>query len=195
MASVRRRISSRGAHRVRDRETGSSSEKPSSSAGTAYIDTELIPCLLTTVIDFQMQTRTCHATLFDIFRFTSPSNAELLRIWRRSFRISRTTTEKRTHGWRFSFAVTSCGLGWVCFVHWSGWTRRNEIEDLADLQQWTVTSNFKRDFEGQVRYRAEGRTYGLGLAVYSSLIMRLGVETVKPDIDFVSSWKRQLDER
>ena len=62
-----------------------------------------------------------------------------------------------------------------------GWMRRNEFEDLADLQMWAGPSDFKRDFEGQVRYRAEGRTYGLGLAVYSSLIMRLGIESVKPD--------------
>jgi hypothetical protein len=42
------------------------------------------------------------------------------------------------------------------------------------LKQWARTSTFKDDFEGRVK--------GLGPAVYQWLIMRQGVDTVKPDV-------------
>ncbi len=41
------------------------------------------------------------------------------------------------------------------------------------LRAWAQTSDFKRDFEGRIK--------GLGRAVYQWLVMRQGVETVKPD--------------
>jgi hypothetical protein len=49
------------------------------------------------------------------------------------------------------------------------------------LRRWAESSNFTRDFKGRIQYRAGDRTYGLGLAVYNSLIMRLGIEAIKPD--------------
>ncbi len=42
------------------------------------------------------------------------------------------------------------------------------------LKQWALTSTFKNDFEGRVK--------GLGPAVYQWLVMRQGVDTVKPDV-------------
>jgi hypothetical protein len=42
------------------------------------------------------------------------------------------------------------------------------------LRAWAQGSEFTRDFEGQVKH--------LGLAAYKWLTMRLGVETVKPDV-------------
>jgi hypothetical protein len=56
------------------------------------------------------------------------------------------------------------------------------VVDLDDLRAWAELSEFRRDFEGRVRYVADGRVYGLGPAVFNWLVMRLGVETVKPDV-------------
>lgn len=66
------------------------------------------------------------------------------------------------------------------------WTRAQQLRGLARyfrsigvvdqerLKQWALASTFKDDFEGRVK--------GLGPAVYQWLVMRLGVDTVKPDV-------------
>lgn len=66
------------------------------------------------------------------------------------------------------------------------WTRAQQLRDLArffesigvvdqvQLRQWAHRSSFKNDFEGRVK--------GLGPAVYQWLVMRQGVDTVKPDV-------------
>jgi hypothetical protein len=66
------------------------------------------------------------------------------------------------------------------------WTRAHQLRDLVNyfesvgatdqpsLHAWANQSDFKRDFEGRVR--------GLGPAVYQWLVMRQGVDTIKPDV-------------
>jgi hypothetical protein len=66
------------------------------------------------------------------------------------------------------------------------WTRAQQLRDLVvffrragvvdqpTLKEWAFNSSFKNDFEGEVK--------GLGHAVYNWLIMRQGVDTVKPDV-------------
>jgi hypothetical protein len=66
------------------------------------------------------------------------------------------------------------------------WTRAQQLRDLVRyfrsigvtdqdrLRQWAISSDFKRDFAGRVK--------GLGPAVYQWLVMRQGVDTVKPDV-------------
>ena len=66
------------------------------------------------------------------------------------------------------------------------WTRAQQLRDLTSffrkvgvvdqesLRAWTSRSTFKGDFEGKVK--------GLGIAVYQWLVMRQGVDTVKPDV-------------
>jgi hypothetical protein len=61
------------------------------------------------------------------------------------------------------------------------WVRSLGIKDLVGLKRWAEISNFVQDFQGQIQYRTGDRTYGLGLAVYNSLMMRLGIEAIKPD--------------
>ena len=48
------------------------------------------------------------------------------------------------------------------------------VLDKESLRAWARTSEFRRDFEGRVK--------GLGRTVYQSLVMRQGVDTVKPDV-------------
>ncbi len=57
-----------------------------------------------------------------------------------------------------------------------------KITDEVSLKRWAEKSCFKRDFEGRVP--------GLAFAVYKWLVMRAGVQTIKPDThlrNFVSS--------
>jgi hypothetical protein len=66
------------------------------------------------------------------------------------------------------------------------WTRGQQLRELArffrgigvldqeQLRQWAHRSSFKADFEGRVK--------GLGPTVYQWLVMRQGVDTVKPDV-------------
>lgn len=66
------------------------------------------------------------------------------------------------------------------------WTRAQQLRGLAryfrsigvvdqeSLKAWAHKSEFRRDFEGRVK--------GLGPAVYQWLVMRQGVDTVKPDV-------------
>jgi hypothetical protein len=66
------------------------------------------------------------------------------------------------------------------------WTRAGRLRLLAafltgehlrtqdDLRAWAERSDYQQDFAGRVP--------GLGPAAYQSLLMRLGVDTVKPDV-------------
>ena len=56
------------------------------------------------------------------------------------------------------------------------------VVDADSLKKWATKANFKSDFQGKIK--------GLGPAVFQWLIMRAGVETIKPDVhivNFVSS--------
>jgi hypothetical protein len=73
-----------------------------------------------------------------------------------------------------------------CLWGYNLWTRAKQLRDLTayfrrigvidqqSLKRWAKGSDFKRDFEGRVK--------GLGIAVYHWLVMRQGVDTVKPDV-------------
>jgi hypothetical protein len=52
------------------------------------------------------------------------------------------------------------------------------IVDLDALRVWATKADFNRDFRGRVK--------GLGPAVFQWLVMRAGVETVKPDVHVMS---------
>jgi len=51
--------------------------------------------------------------------------------------------------------------------------RARDVADLTALRRWAVRST-QEDFVGRIK--------GLGPAVYRSLVMRLGVDTIKPDV-------------
>jgi hypothetical protein len=137
-----------------------------------YLATELVPTLLETVIDYQQQTttvaramsyfRTHHAgqirTFEDLeaavahFPDDPDGNAELALFL-----------------WGYRFWTRAQQLrGLVAYFGSLGITR------LEELQDWARTSTFDTDFKGKVK--------GLGIAVYHALLMRLGVDTVKPDV-------------
>ncbi len=57
----------------------------------------------------------------------------------------------------------------------------SEVRDQEALKAWAQGSEFKRDFAGQVK--------GLGPAVYNWLVMRQGVETIKPDVHILGFFR------
>ena len=66
------------------------------------------------------------------------------------------------------------------------WNRAHQLRELLAyfesigvtsqeaLRKWAESSNFDSDFKGRIR--------GLGFVVYQWLVMRQGVETIKPDV-------------
>jgi hypothetical protein len=54
------------------------------------------------------------------------------------------------------------------------WARETGLTDQDHLRRWAHQSEFERDFRGRVK--------GLNIAAYCWLVMRLGVDTVKPDV-------------
>jgi len=69
------------------------------------------------------------------------------------------------------------------------------VTDQASLRTWAHQSDFKRDFEGQVRIRARGRIHGLGLAVYNWLVMRQRIPSIKPDVHITRFFERAVGRR
>jgi hypothetical protein len=51
------------------------------------------------------------------------------------------------------------------------------VTSQEELSQWAAESNFQECFKGKIP--------GMGYAIYQWLIMRQGVETVKPDVHLV----------
>jgi len=60
------------------------------------------------------------------------------------------------------------------------------VMDQQGLENWARESSFDRDFKGRVK--------GLAFAVYKWLVMRQGVETIKPDVH-VRNFLRQITGR
>ena len=56
----------------------------------------------------------------------------------------------------------------------AGYFREIGVVDESTLAAWAHRSSFEEDFQGRVK--------GLGRAVFESLLMRQGVDTVKPDV-------------
>jgi hypothetical protein len=65
------------------------------------------------------------------------------------------------------------------------------VRDQDSLRRWAEESDFERSFRGRIK--------GLSYAVYKWLVMRLGVETIKPDIHVMTYVKkcvgRDVDDR
>jgi hypothetical protein len=54
------------------------------------------------------------------------------------------------------------------------WVREQGLTNQQELRDWAHTSDFRRDFSGKVKR--------LGISAYCWIVMRLGVDTVKPDV-------------
>jgi hypothetical protein len=65
--------------------------------------------------------------------------------------------------------------------------RATNVTTQEALRDWAANSQFDRDFKGRIK--------GMDLAIYNWLIMRQGVETVKPDVHLHRFVERALEHR
>jgi hypothetical protein len=76
--------------------------------------------------------------------------------------------EAARHVWGYSYGQRLRALRGL-----AEWANDMGLTDQEHLRAWAHSSDYSRDFAGRVK--------GLGFAAYCWLIMRLGVDTVKPD--------------
>lgn len=137
-----------------------------------YVETDFVMNLLETVLDYMLQTPVVVKALqhFRDNRWNGVRTLEDLEDLFRRFPDDREgNTLLAQHLWGYKLwtrAQQLRGLG--------GYFRSIGVVDQPSLTEWAHTSSFKRDFEGRVK--------GLGPAVYQWLVMRQGVDTVKPDV-------------
>jgi hypothetical protein len=137
-----------------------------------YLVEDYLTNLMATVVDFQLQTTAVERALEHFATRVRPSMtglddlADLLEHWPAD---QAGNTALARHLWGYDL-----------------WTRAQMLRDLVAyfasigvtdqraLKGWAATATFERDFKGRV--------HGLGLAVFQWLVMRQGVDTVKPDV-------------
>ena len=141
-------------------------------AASVTIEEDFVMNLLETVLDYQMHTTTVVRAL-EFFRANRWIDVRTLDD------LDATLS---------SFADDRPGNEALAGYLWGNrhWRRAHELRGLAryfrsigvvdqpTLKEWAHRSEFRRDFEGRVK--------GLGRAVYQALLMRQGVDTVKPDV-------------
>jgi hypothetical protein len=141
-------------------------------AASVYIEEDFIMNLLETVLDYQMHT-TAVVRALEYFRVNRWNDMRTLDD------LDATLT---------SYRDDQRGNTALAGYLWGNrhWRRAHELRGLAryfrsvgvvdqpTLKAWAHRSEFRRDFEGRVK--------GLGRAVYQWLVMRQGVDTVKPDV-------------
>jgi hypothetical protein len=138
----------------------------------AYLEPDFLLNLQETVLDYQMNTKAVVRALehFNQNRATEiRTMADLEEVFTRFPDDKEGNLALAQHLWGYNM-----------------WTRAEQLRRLTEffigvgvtdqesLKAWAADSEFKRDFQGRVK--------GLGIAVYHWLVMRQGVDTVKPDV-------------
>jgi hypothetical protein len=139
---------------------------------STYLEEDFVMNLLETVLDYMLQTEVVVKAL-ERFRENHWDEVRTLddleRLMARFSEDQGGNTELAQYLWGYNH-----------------WKRAQQLRDLVRyfrsigvvdqerLRQWALKSTFKSDFEGRVK--------GLGPAVYQWLVMRQGVDTVKPDV-------------
>jgi hypothetical protein len=139
---------------------------------STYLEEDFVMNLLETVLDYMLQTEVVVKALqrFRENRWDEVRTLDdLERLMARFSEDQGGNTELAQYLWGYNH-----------------WKRAQQLRDLVRyfrsigvvdqerLRQWALKSTFKSDFEGRVK--------GLGPAVYQWLVMRQGVDTVKPDV-------------
>lgn len=145
-----------------------------------YAVQDFISILLLTVLDYQL-----HNTVVDRAHthFRKLHAQSLLTITDLSGFLSSFPDSKEGN--------TAAALALWNYKHWTRLAQLRrlvtyfqslDISDKDSLRSWAETADFKRHFKGRVK--------GLGPAVCQWLVMRAGVETIKPDVhvlNFIAS--------
>lgn len=141
-------------------------------AASVYLEDDFVMNLLETVLDYQMHT-TAVVRALEYFKTN---------------RWSEVRTIEDVEAILSGHPDTQPGNTEIARYLWANnhWRRAHELRgltsyfrgvgviDQVSLRLWAQTSEFRRDFEGRIK--------GLGPAVYQWLVMRQGVDTVKPDV-------------
>jgi hypothetical protein len=138
----------------------------------AFLEADFVTNILVTVIDFQMNT-TAVVRALDYFRSERWAEirtmAELESVVARYEDDQPGNTDLALYLWNYKLWTRAAMLRRLIeFLSSIG------VRDQKALAKWAETAEYKADFEGKVK--------GLGRAVFNSLAMRLGVDTVKPDV-------------
>jgi hypothetical protein len=141
-------------------------------SASAYLEEDFVMNLLETVLDYMLQTKVVVKAL-EHFRQNCWNEVrsldDLEQLVARFSEDQAGNTALAQHLWGYKLWTRAQQLREL-----ARYFRRVGVVDQAQLRRWAHRSSFKRDFEGRVR--------GLGPAVYQWLVMRQGVDTVKPDI-------------
>jgi hypothetical protein len=137
-----------------------------------YLIDDFVTNLLATVIDFQMHTTAVENALL---HYKSHLLGQVRTLADVPSILSQYPNDKDGNTalaqalWGYNFWTRAEMLrGLVAYFDGIG------MRDQEGLHRWAQRAEFKRDFEGRVR--------GLGPAVFQWLVMRQGLETVKPDV-------------
>lgn len=140
-------------------------------AGNYLVD-DYLTNLMATVVDFQAQTTAVERALEHFATRVRPSLVglddlvDLLEPWPAD---QAGNTALARHLWGYDLWTRAQMLrGLVAYFASIG------VTDQHTLERWAATATFERDFKGRVP--------GLGPAVFQWLVMRQGVDTVKPDV-------------
>ena len=144
---------------------------PADPAPAVIVEHDFILNVLTTVLDIQMSTT---AVVRALEHFQA-KHGDRIRVMADLRRVLGSLSDDQQGNTTLAQYLWGYNL----------WTRAHMLRDLVDyfdgigvqdqesLRAWAGGSDFQKDFEGKVK--------GLGLAAYKSLMMRQGVDTVKPD--------------
>lgn len=143
-----------------------------SPAASSYLEEDFVMNLLETVLDYMLQTTVVVAAL-EYFRANRWNDIRTLDdlggVLARYPEDQDGNIALAVHLWGYRFWTRAQQLRDLV-----GYFRSIGVVDRESLRSWAHASEFKRDFAGRVR--------GLGPAVYQWLVMRQGVDTVKPDV-------------
>jgi hypothetical protein len=156
----------------RDVERAAKAGKSLAPAASAYLEEDFVMNLLDTVLDYQLHTKAVVKAL-EYFRANRWREIRTLddldAVLSRFPDDQQGNTMLARYLWNYNLWTRAQQLrGLVRYFRSIG------VVDQESLKAWARESDFRRDFQGQVK--------GLGAAVYQWLIMRQGVDTVKPDV-------------
>src|SRR6202050_1817769 len=137
-----------------------------------YLEDDFVMNLLATVIDYQMHTTTVVRALdhFKQHRWDEVRTMADLEVLFDGFADTKAgNTALAEHLWGYKLWTRAAQLRAL-----SAFFAQQGITTQPAPRAWAQRSSFKADFEGKIR--------GLGPAIYNWLVMRQGVETVKPDV-------------
>jgi len=141
---------------------------------SVYLAEDVVLALLETVVDYQMQTLAVERAMQHFLRERAGEiryMADLKACISRFADTEEGNVELAQYLWNYRLWTRVRQLrALVAYFDGLG------ISTIEELKEWARMTTFK-DFEGRVK--------GLGPAVYRWLVMRLGVDTVKPDVHVV----------